>query len=259
MTGAMQQQLLAARRYNNSGQAVRYDGLIKTDTRNAPLRGKSCWRKWLPETILRAAFSKVSNRDFARSAQHNHSTTALGKVHHSTVSYCKKASATAIMAGEKKGLDRIWGASLSSALNFWITGHVADETKLWYIVPGQLQDDGPILDEDAFRTPEAMTHYSAAVQYHILSADGCAGVNPQVGLRPQARFYGTNIVWDSHRVNKLTAKYLRLVMDPEHLLLPSYCLQHHTGEVRQPAPPVLPPDCGRQPSYCLARYMSRER
>ena len=197
-------------------------------------------------------------------------------VHHSTVSYCKKASATAIMAGEKKGLDRIWDASLSSALNFWITGHVADETKLWYIVPGhgyrkfstlshhsqvtwQLQDDGPILDEDVFRTPEAMTHYSAAVQYHILSADGCAGVNPQVGLRPQARFYGTNIVWDSHRVNKLTAKYLRLVMDPEHLLLPSYCLQHHTGEVRQPAPPVLPPDCGRQPSYCLARYMSRER
>ena len=102
---------------------------------------------------------------------------------------------------------------------------------------------------------EAMTHCSAAVQ----SADGCAGVNPQVGLRPQAKFYGTNIVWDSHRVNKLTAKYLRLVMDPEHLLLPSYCLQHHTGEVRQPAPPVLPPDCGRQPSYCLARYMSRER
>ena len=106
------------------------------------------------------------------------------------------------------------------SLNFWITGHVADETKLWYIVPGhgyrkfstlshhsqvtwQLQDDGPILDEDVFRTPEAMTHYSAAVQYHILSADGCAGVNPQVGLRPQARFYGTNIVWDSHRVTFL--------------------------------------------------------
>ena len=74
-----------------------------------------------------------------------------------------------------------------------------------------------------------MTHYSAAVQYHILSADGCAGVNPQVGLRPQARFYGTNIVWDSHRVNKLTAKHLRHVMDPDHLLLPSYCLQHHIG------------------------------
>ena len=60
------------------------------------------------------------------------------------------------MAGEKKGLDRIWGAS-------WITGHVADETKLWYIVPGQLQDDGPILDEDAFRTPEAMTRMAAQV------------------------------------------------------------------------------------------------
>ena len=78
MTGAMQQQLLAARRYNNSGQAVRYDGLIKTDTRNAPLRGKSCWRKWLPETILRAAFSKASNRDFARSAQTNFAPLPTG-------------------------------------------------------------------------------------------------------------------------------------------------------------------------------------
>ena len=99
MTGAMQQQLLAARRYNNSGQAVRYDGLIKTDTRNAPLRGKSCWRKWLPETILRAAFWKGSNREFARSARQNHGTTALGKVNHLPVSHCKKASASAIMAG----------------------------------------------------------------------------------------------------------------------------------------------------------------
>ena len=220
MTGAMQQQLLAARRYNNSGQAVRHDSLITTDTCNAPLRGKSRWRNWLPEAILRAAFSSVSNRAFAKNARHNHSTTALGKVNHSTVSHCKKASASAIMAGQEKGLERIWEASLSSALNFWITSHVADETKLWYIVPGhgyrkystlshhsqvtwQLQEDGPIFDEDVFRTPEAMKHYSAAVQYHILSADGCAGVNPQLGLRPQARFYGVNIVWDSHRVNKL--------------------------------------------------------
>ena len=197
----------------------------------------------LEKVAARNHSTSGSNREFARSARQNHGTTALGKVNHLPVSHCKKASASAIMAGEKKGLERIWDATLSSALNFWITGHVADETKLWYTVPGhgyrkfstlshhsqvtwQLQDDGPILDEDVFRTPEAMTHYSAAVQYHILSADGCAGVNPQAGLRPQARFYGTNIVWDSHRVNKLTAKYLRLVMDPEDLLLPSYCLQH---------------------------------
>ncbi len=41
MTGAAQQQLLAAQRYNTSGQAVRYYSLIKLEAISAPLRGRS--------------------------------------------------------------------------------------------------------------------------------------------------------------------------------------------------------------------------
>ena len=246
MTGAAQQQLVVAHRYNSSGRAIRQDSLINLEGRHACVRGPSGWRRWLPEAIQRAAFSSASNRSFAKSSQDNQSATALGKVGHVTVIQSKKVVASAIMQGTRQGLDRIRDASLISPLNFWITSHVADETKLWYIVRGhgyrkfstlshhsqvswQLEDHGPIYDEDVVRTPEAMANNTSAVQYNILSADGCAGVNPQGGLRPHAKFYGVTIAWDSHRVNKLTAKYLRMVMDPEHLLLPSYCLQHHTG------------------------------
>ena len=50
-----------------------------------------------------------------------------------------------------------------------------------------------------------------------------------VGVRPSASYYGTAMIWDSHGVNKLTAKHLRTEMPPGDLLLPSWCLQHLTG------------------------------
>ena len=84
-------------------------------------------------------------------------------------------------------------------------------------------------DEDVIRPPRTMSKYTAAVQYNILTEDECAGINPQIGVRPSARYYGTALIWDSRGVNKLTAKHLRTQMEPGDLLLTSWCLQHLTG------------------------------
>lgn len=170
----------------------------------------------------------------------------MGKITSSAPDTCKRIVAHCITEGIEKRKRAIVHKSFADPLNFWINSHVADETKLWYIVPGygyhkfstlsyhslctwQEDDGAEVRDEDLIRAPEALAQYNAATQYNVLREDGCAGVTPEVGLRPVARFYGTALVWDSHKVNKLTTKYVRASMEPSDVLVPSYCLQHHTG------------------------------
>ena len=74
-----------------------------------------------------------------------------------------------------------------------------------------------------------MTRYTAAHQWNILTDDPIAGLSPVPGSRPRARKYGTCVTTDSHMVNKLTLKHLRMEMPAEEPLLCAPCLQHHTG------------------------------
>ena len=74
-----------------------------------------------------------------------------------------------------------------------------------------------------------MARYRAVVQYNIVSEDGCAGVNPQVGLRPSVKFYGTTIIWDSHGVNKLTVKHLLARLDLTRMVPATPHGQHMYG------------------------------
>ena len=200
-----------------------------------------------PEAIQRAGFSKISGRALAQSARDNKADTADGKVSSKSCANSLRIVAKCIMDGQHGSLQRVRMDSLRDPLVFWITNTVADETKLWYYIRGhgvhkfstlswhsQVTwlggDRAPaIRDEDVIRTPEAMEAYNAATQKNILCSDPIAGVNPQPGLRPLARFYGSIMEWDSHKVNSLTAKFVRAEMPKSDLLLPSNCLQHHTG------------------------------
>ena len=95
------------------------------------------------------------------------------------------------------------------------------------------KDPDGVHDEDVIRTPKAMRRYNAAVQWKILDDDHEAGIHPREGARPLARFYGTGTACDSHAVNFLTLKHLRQTLPNTHLLLPSPCIQHHTGRAAQ--------------------------
>ena len=75
-----------------------------------------------------------------------------------------------------------------------------------------------------------MRKYSAAVQWKCLCEDSSgAGFFASAAERPWARFFGVGTICDSHAVNGLTLKHLRKELPPDHVILPSFCLQHLTG------------------------------
>ena len=64
------QQVVNARRFNASGRAIRHDNMIPTE-KVGKLKGTGSWKRWTPEAIQRAGFSKISSRGFAQSVQEN--------------------------------------------------------------------------------------------------------------------------------------------------------------------------------------------
>ena len=64
------QQVVNARRFNASGRAIRRDSMIPTE-KVGQLKGRGAWKKWGPEAIQRAGFSKNRAGGFAQSAPEN--------------------------------------------------------------------------------------------------------------------------------------------------------------------------------------------
>ena len=243
-TGRFQQGEVQKRRFNNSGIASRRDGVMAIE--QAPkVKGRSQWKRWTPEAIQRAAFAAdCSGRAIAKV---DNVGTAFGKKGNRSSPDCSRVIAKCIVDNITREVHAIAMAAMRNCLDFWITGHLADETKLTYSIPGhgfhnfstlsshsqctwkEFGEDKPIRDEDVIREPEAMVSYNAATQFEIFMKDEFAGPVGKPGIRPWARFYGSTLGWDSHRVNKLTAKLTRVSVPPSDLILPSYCLQHHTG------------------------------
>ena len=113
-----------------------------------------------------------------------------------------------------------------------------DETKRWYIMLDKgyrhlstllhheqvtWAEGTTAFDEDVVHTPKTLRHYSSAGQWSVLREI----MRP--GRRPRARLYGTLTAKDSHPVNTLMLKHLRVVSPAMDVMLPSYCIQHHTG------------------------------
>ena len=190
------QQTAKVRTFNSSGLAVTADDLMCDPASSAvkkvvKVKGKGAWRKWLPEPIQRAAFSKGTHRDIAHSMRQTHGKrVGSDKRAHGMIAKCKMSAAQIIVTGQDEGLKRKRRESQEQPFAFWITNHVFDETKLWYSVRGQgfrkfstlahhsqvtWKDARGIHDEDIIRTPKAMRRYNAAVQWNILNADGILG------------------------------------------------------------------------------------
>jgi hypothetical protein len=208
------------------------------------IRGKSVWREWTPEAIQKAAFMRTTMRAVCESMADGRGRSAKGRRSPGQVAKCKNFIAYTILAGQSRGCARLRQQSVEEAFNFWITNTVFDETKLWYMVRGKgyrrfstlahhtqvtWEDALGIHDEDIVQTPKAMKRYTAAVQWGILDGDGVAGLRGRDAERPQARYNGTLTISDSHAVNHLTLKYARIILPPEHIMLPTFCVQHFTG------------------------------
>ena len=99
--------------------------------------------------------------------------TASGKTSPASVTQSKQAVAKTIMDGTVRGLRRIRDASLVNPLKCWITGHVADETKLWYI-----------LNDYGYRKFSTLSHHT-----HVTWSD-VAGVHDEHVIRPHQSVAG---------------------------------------------------------------------
>ena len=231
-------------KFNASGKAVTQDDLMRVDCDVVAVGGSGRWKKWLPEAIQKAAFSRATLRQVALFMKDGHGPASTGKRGASSVGQTKFVCAKVIDDGTSKGLLRVRQGSVEKPLDFWINAAMFDETKLWYIVKGKgyrrfstlawhtqvtWKDDFGTHDEDVIRAPGAMRKYNASVQWNIMTDDPVAGILPKPGSRPLARYYGTLTIGDSHAVNKLTLKNLREEMLKPDVLMSSMCLQHPTG------------------------------
>ena len=242
---AAKQQRSKIHKFNCSGKAVTHDDMMYPDgLRPGKIRGKGAWKEWIPEAIQKAAFSKTALKATAVDMADGTGLSATGKRSPQHVACCKKFMAKTITSGQRGGCQRLRRQSVHKRFKFFITNTVFDETKLKYTIRGMgfrsfstlahhtqitWKDDRGIHDEDIIHTPKAMLKYNAAVQWKILDEDGFAGLVGRDEERPQARFYATLTICDSHKVNHLTLKHARIALPPEHVLLPTFCIQHFTG------------------------------
>ena len=131
------------------------------------LRGQGEWKRWTPGAIQKAAFSKGSLWQVVQDL-----SDAQNKYSPTTVAHCRFIGAGTIVDGQTGGCPKLQKRSVVRPLAFWITGHVFDETKLWYKVRGMgyrhfstlahhtqttFKEAGQVAqDEDIIRAPKAM-------------------------------------------------------------------------------------------------------
>ena len=158
------------------------------------------------------------------------------------VSHSRAVCARTIKHVQERGLQHLYERSTASdhGFTFFIQHHMLDETKLWYIVPGKgyrhwstlahheqvtWAEDTTTFDEDVLHTPKTLRRYSSAGQWAVMRQIMLPNRRP----RPRAKYYGCLTTKDSHPVNVLMMKHLRVVSPATDVMLPSYCIQHHTG------------------------------
>ena len=235
-------------KFNNSGRAVNMDGLMidaaprlgKRGPRPKVKVGQGGWKRYLPETIMRMAFSAGPARQVAASFDDAHRHSQGIKRSPACVLQCRAVCARTIRHVQERCLQVLYERSMKSDQEFlfWITNNMFDETKLWYILPGKgyrkwstllhheqvtWGEGTTVFDDHVFHAPKTLRRYSSAGQWAALRGI----LLPD--QRPRARFYGCLTAKDSHAVNILMLKHFREVSPATDVMLPSYCIQHHTG------------------------------
>ena len=181
------------RRFNTSGRAVNVDGLMigeaprlgKRGPRPKVKVGSGGWKRYLPEAIMRMAFSAGPARQVAASFDDAHRHSQGIKRSPACVLQCRAVCARTIRHVQERCLQVLYERSTKSdqEFSFWITNNMFDETKLWYILPGKgyrhwstllhqeqvtWAEGTTTFDEDVFHTPKTLRRYSSAGQWAVL-------------------------------------------------------------------------------------------
>ena len=176
--------------FNISGRAVNMDGLMidaaprlgKRGPRPKVKTGPGGWKRYLPETIMRMAFSAGPARQVAASFDDAHRHSQGTKRSAACVLQSRAVCARTIRNVQERCLQVLYERSTTSdqKFSFWITNNMFDETKLWYILPGKgyrkwstllhheqvtWGEGTTTFDEYAFHAPRTLRRLSSAGQW----------------------------------------------------------------------------------------------
>ena len=255
------QQRAQVRTFAREGLARTADHCIMAvGAERARVKGSSGWRKWTAEAVLKA--SAANPMGSSRSAAPRGGS-------HNSAHQCGPITAECIVSGVEKGLDELKQASGKRKFVCYLTGNMADETKLpfskprsrkrrclaWHSQVSWMDGGGEVRDLDVVRSPAIVKAYNAAIQWQVMAREGdIAGLRPCAAALPDAEFYGSTFIGDSHSVNKLCSKFAATDPRPNFFHAGSWCQQHRAGSVSE----AIGERMGFLPaSLCLATQMEQ--
>ena len=201
-------------------------------------KGRSKFRRWTPEAILRAA-------DMAPTAACRSDRTH--KASNRSFRLTRMVVADVVFEAQAQGLKAVCDASRSSPLEYWITNTMSDETKLpfgkhtprkrrclaWHSqCTWRVADGDKDIDVDIIRPPRLLQAYTAANCWDLLGEkNDPASLCPEGDALPEAMYHARLTATDSHTVNKLVLKFAANELPENHFHVAAYCTQHRTGSV----------------------------
>lgn len=210
------------------------------ERRRDKVHGRGMWKRWTPDAVLRAAFSKenAAVRDVA---------AGVDGASPGHASNCKVLVAELVMRAQKDGLAQFQEqAAAAGTMPFALLNMIFDETELelkvpefgpaaWSVLASHSQvsfrSGGQTHDFDVIRPPMAIPNKQACTMWPAL-CDKDGGLWPALST-VDARFRAVLTTCDAAAANVKLLSHLQRVLDPGTLLLPFLCLQHRTGNVME--------------------------
>ena len=236
--------------------------------KRSKIPGRSAWKVWTPEALLRAAFSSPS-------AALRQVASEIDGASASQVLNARMLVADIILHEQENGLSQERQQATNLALDpadtprrFWILNLMFDETELplnldregtgsrsFLASHSQLSIacEGFVKEFDFIRLPQALPRKTASSCMW-----GALGLHPR-GLWPgnlllQAEHVCFVVTCDPAAANLKLLKHLHAQLPQKRLLLPMLCTQHRNGNIVERATQLL----GILPgSYCLAKCSSK--
>ena len=191
---------------------------IKLKAAKTAKRGPG-WKNWTGEAICKTSASPAQH-----SVRGNNGPNK-GSPSHKWA--CKLFTASLVMDRQADMGRNLREGSLTAPLQFFISNHMHDETKLWVAAPGggrakrrrvlaqgcQISYKAPnaleTVDIDVIRPPSLLQQYNADTCAAVVAdPTDLFGLNPSESVQSKAAFYGYLQATDSHSVNKKLSKWL---------------------------------------------------
>ena len=199
-------------------------------------KGKTKWKEWSAEAVLRAGFASES----ASRREASSSIDGAGSDGHHAGD-CRCVVAKAISRGQEKGIQEVRekGCSIlvrnlmfdESTFDLCIGSPAASSCSVlcshaqWTY---NLLGADSVQDEHIIRSPQVLVPVMNSVTMHEALSQEAGGLNCTC---PRADMIATITTCDAHAANLRMLRFWEQQLPRQHLFLPHLCAQHRTGNV----------------------------